>query len=411
VLVLGAFPWVLLANVRAMAAQTRSLLPALGAGIAAGSLFVVKYSALLPCLALAVAWASLAAVRPAPRAALRAGAYVAGAGVALAALRMLDVPGGPTPGDVTAGASALARAPYPFAMLPLALTDLDALLRFAFDNPSRPWLSPFDSWIFGVPALVLLTAALAPGLGPSQRERLIDRPEALAAARCTLALILVVPALLGFLLARGATIDDSARHVRLASLAALPWVVTILWQQWTAPSLRRRVVACAAGALIVVLPCAYGAASLLDKAVRRARTDDPLVGATGLRQPLLGPNANTRVFMRAVRAALEGPETVLFVTSPDLALELVGARLVVRHADFLTVRRLARRRFDACPVGGVLALLPRPFEDNGKGPQLRRNFVDVAEWERVELAGGSEIDAWRGRCAARAEASSVNSSP
>ena len=400
-LLLGAFPWVLLANVSALSSRSGSPLAALGAGVVTAGLFVVKYSALMSCVALGAAWASLAlprsAARP-PRALLRAAAYAAGAAAVMLALRVLGVPGGPTPGDFAATDLHPARALYPFAMLPLALTDLDSLVQFVFAHPSRAWLAPFEKAVIGAPLLFVLLVALAPSFSRERRADLIARPEALAALRCTLALVVVLPSILGVLLAGGATIDDGARHVRPAALAALPWVVAALWQQRSSRAPRARALALAMAMLFIALPCAYGAATLLDKALRRGRSDDPLVGATGVRLPLLGTGADARVFFRSVRGVAEGRASVLYVTAPDLALELADLRLIVRHADFTSVAQLGAERFHGCPVGGVIALLPRPFETSGKGELVRRSFVDVKRWRRVSLAGGSELEGWAGAC-------------
>lgn len=400
-LLLGAFPWVLLANVHALAAERARAAWAFAAGVGGAALFAVKYSALLGCVALLAAWLSACLPRPTLRACLCAASYAAGAALMFLGLHALGVPGGPTPGDTLLSVTAPARALYPFAILPLALTDLDSMVQFLFAHPTRPWLPPWQRWWIGAPLVV----AGAVWLVGSVRERsaAVDRGRLEAAAlRCAIAVLCVLPAVLGVMLLLGAGVDDRARHVRLAALAILPWVVDGIARGFAAgpdAGAGPRAAALLTAAVLVVLPCAYGAATLLDKAFRRASATDTRVGTSGLRLDVLGASAEARVFTAAVLAARPAVDTVVYVTSPDTAIELASARLLVRHADFTDSEDLAKQRFHGCPRGGVLLTVPSAFEHQDKLAYIREAFRDVTDWRPIEVAGNADLRVYRGDCA------------
>jgi hypothetical protein len=398
VLLLGALPWVLVFDIRALAAtRSRSLLAFAGGALGA-SLFAVKYSALLSCAALGFAWLPWSGERARLHAWRPALSYAVGAGAVLAVLHALGVPGGATPSAIRADGVAPLLALYPYTALPLALTELDSLVQFLFVHPTRPWLPEFQRWMIGLPLLLGIAACL--GWSWQHTAGHAERgPTKAAALRCATALVCVLPGLLGLLLMAGADLGDRARHVRPAALVALPWIVDALASAAQSAVRRVRLTALLTSGWLVVLPCAYGASTLLEKAFRRSTTTERQVGSSGLRLEVLGGAVDARAFSRALLAARPAADTVVYVTSPDVAIDLASARLLVRHADLTAAAELAKERYHGCPRGGVLLALPSAFEQGDKARLIRASFRDVADWQPLELAGHADVRAYRGACA------------
>jgi hypothetical protein len=81
-----------------------------------------------------------------------------------------------------------------------------------------------------------------------------------------------------------------------------------------------------------------------------------------------------------------------------VGLELADHRLVVRQADFISVEQLKEERFEGCPTGGVVLVLPDNFQANGKAPAIMDSFHDIERWNMSRAAGAPRIQLWRGVC-------------
>jgi hypothetical protein len=391
ILALGVFPWVLWWNARTLSAPRPPsyAVAALGAGTAAT--FSVKYSLLLPSLALCAVWPGFAARRRIPWSC--ASAYVVGFAASLVVQHIVGIPGGPTPGSTRVGL-APERLLGPVAWLSLAGTDLDSLLEFTLGHPSRRVLTHGLKTAIG---LALLLPLVAVAWRNARDEPSRGHGEVAAEVACVRALLFVVPSVLGLSLAWGAPIDDAARHVRVPALAALPWVWVLLVRGLWASRGR----AFGSGALLAVfflLPAAYGAATLTDKAFRRAPTETRLAPTHGVRLDLLGAGADAERFYAELRRAFPERETVFYWTSPDLALALADRRLIVDHADFVRAPDLARRSYRKCPRPGVVAVLPAHFADEEKGSIVRRSFSEVRGWRQVPNVWAPAQRVWFGAC-------------
>lgn len=366
------------------------------AGAAAGALFGVRYGALLVGLGLGAAWAWEAWRRRLAWSAVLA--FGGGLGLMLAAWRLAGIPGGPTalgPADGPAPGWAMA---WPFLIWPLALSDLDAPLRFWLFRPGQPL--PFHEaglqWIglaalSGLGGLWWLTrpARLAGGdaeAGGPARGR---------AARLAAGALLVTAAGLAVLYARGANVSFEGRHMRLPALLLLPFVVECL----VAGARSRRPLARAAGltglALLVVLPAVYGLGALWDKTWRRAPALAHLVGPLGLRLDLLAPVTDARAFYRELETLAPG-DGVLYVVHPSLAFDLARRRTLVVFADTMRPEFLASLRYRGAPAGGVALVLPAGFEASGKRAAIQASFVDLRAWTSTTPASAPAWRVWRG---------------
>ena len=165
-----------------------------------------------------------------------------------------------------------------------------------------------------------------------------------------------------------------------------------------APRAWRALAAAVLGTLFIA-PAAYGAATLLQKALGRRQDATMLRSADGLRLDLL--HARPAPFYRELAALVPEPDAVFYVTTPELALPLAARRFIIRHADFTDLSELGRERFRGCTKGPLAALLPRPFERSGRSAAIMRSFVDVSAWRAVDLRSAPHFRLWLAtpRCA------------
>src|SRR5205814_8767877 len=86
---------------------------------------------------------------------------------------------------------------------------------------------------------------------------------------------------------------------------------------------------------------------------------------------------------------LEGfnPRTDLwYLTDPITALDLPG-RALIRHADFIDSSQLRKETFRTSRPLRVRLVLPKSFEENGKGEIIRSSFVAAGEWQACRTDG------------------------
>jgi len=65
--------------------------------------------------------------------------------------------------------------------------------------------------------------------------------------------------------------------------------------------------------------------------------------------------------------------------------------MVIRQADFQPQEQLRREVFRTSVPLRILVLLPRHFEQNGKGVAIRSSFVQAKTWAKLETPGCSYI--------------------
>ncbi len=391
----GAFPAVLLVNLRAMSQRDgagRLPLAALGGALAA-SLFLVRHGAAVAAAGVGAAWALGAVAGRLPwRAAL---AWGVGAGVVSATIVVTGFPGGRTVADILYEAPAWA-AGWPVVGWPLALTDLDGLLRWLFARLG-PLPVSGDGMLLAsaLPALAALAAAWAAGgRGPDPPPAEPVRRAAAWTAAITLG---TTVGILAALYGRGSAISFEGRHLRLGILPILPFLFERVEAASRALRPARRWIGLGAFLLFFAAPAAFGAGSLADKAlVRRARTE-ALVGPQGLRLDFLGSGVDARALYSELRAKAADPATLIVVPHPEEALALADRRLLVLRADRLPLAFLRTLAYRGRPPGGVVLLLPRALDGDGRRQAAQAAFRDVERWEEIGFESTPAWGLWWGR--------------
>jgi hypothetical protein len=391
----GAFPGVLLVNLWAMTRRSRSSqlpLAALGGALAA-SLFLLRHGAAIPAAGLGAAWILGALTGRLPR--LPALTWSLGAAMVAGGILATGFPGGRTVMGLLYEPPAWAAA-WPAATWPLALTDLDGPIRWLFLRLGRPLFDDEAPLLaFGLAALVVLVLVWRVA-GPPARPRSEDSLRGAAAWSAPIILGATI-VLLAILYARGSAVSFEGRHVRLATLPALPFV----FERIVAASGARRPAGQWLGPatllFFLVVPAVYGVGSLVDKAViRRARTD-ALIGPQGIRLDLLGSRVNARALYAELTVKAGDPETVLLLTHPEEAFAVADRRLLVLQAHGLPLEFLGTLTYRGRPSGGVVLVLPRVFDRNGKRQALQAAFRDVHHWQEVPLETTPTWTLWWGR--------------
>jgi hypothetical protein len=377
ILVFATVPWVLLAALAADRSGRR--LRWFLAGILAGGLYVVKYSASFVSAGILL-WVAVRALRERRRGIWGLVAAVGGTAIPVLLLTAINRAGG-TANLLTA--SVVVRFDWRnlvhvLALPALALSDLDAVLRFLLMHPSRRvmenllWLS-----LFGLPGGVLLVWLVA-------RRPALAEPAALAQAvlAATMASILAV-----WTISNGVSIE--ARHVTAGAFTVLPFALGEGLRLWGTSGRSARLALSVACAGYVLLPLLYGPVSVAAKAWRYPSGFRP--ASSGLYNPLLSEGDLLAVVDRLERD-FDPSSDVWYLTEPMTSLDLKG-RAIIRDADFLKLEELRRDRFRTTRAVRVHVLLPPRFESSGKGEVIRTSFPQAAAW-RHDTIPGSQYDRW-----------------
>jgi len=385
VLVYATVPWVLVAAVAADRVRGRwRWFAAAGVGLAAGLLYVVKYSAAFVTAAV-LAWTAWRAWRsredaPATRIA-RVLITAAAAAIPVVVVNGLNQRGGGSGNLLTAiggGHWHWVNLLHALAFPALTTGDLDSLLTYVLLHPTHG-LTQQPIWltIAGLPGGILLAMLAA---------RMTQRGAAAELAR--LLLVVGVAALLA-VWTISASISVEPRHVIAAGMAMLPLAFAegLAWRRAASPALRALLAA--AALVFVAAPCGYGVVSVVAKAARYPGDYRP--GPSGTYNPLLAQHDADAV-VRALTAGFDPAHDVWYLTDPVATLDLPG-RAIVRHADFMALEALGRDRFTSSRARRVRALLPSRFEQNGKGTAIRASFPQAARWTSSPI-DGAEIVVW-----------------
>lgn len=375
ILTFGAVPWVLLAARRvARYAEDRPHLDvAFIAGLAAGALYCVQYSAVFASIGCA---AFLVSRRGNARRA-EAFSFMAGASIPVALLTISNHNLADAARRSSMGLT-WALDPRVLVYLPGNLGNMAADAASLFTEAFAPTTgaAPFAVALLGVPAGLTLAWLL------TRAETLEER---LAAAIAAVSAVLMLAAWIGW-----QALDFAAPHLAGAAMASLPAAIAVTRRQWPAFTTPARAWLLVAAGIFVGLPWIYGPVSVVAAVtrVRDYRTTD-----TRLYNPL----AATRDLPAAVTAfrqacATTPPPMVWYVPDPLTALELSGPMLVTDPASE-SIEQLGAHAYRG-PVS-ICALLPRGFETNGKGLAIRRSFADISTWQRVPIET-AQYDLWIG---------------
>ncbi|HMF94298.1 MAG TPA: hypothetical protein VKE96_08400 [Vicinamibacterales bacterium] len=385
VLVYATVPWVLVSTVAADRARGSARWFAVtGVGLAAGSLYAVKYSATFVTAAV-LAWIAARAWRSSGESLTSRVARVAVAGLAtavpIAIVSVLNRDGGGSANLITADGgghwqwlSVLHAVAFPA----LTAGDLDSLLTYVLLHPAHG-LTTNAIWltVAGLPGGVLLIAL-------AMRSTDAGAPSELA--RTVLAVSIVCLLTVWTL---SPSISVEPRHVISAGMAMLPLAIAE-GRRWRVPATAAtRGILAAAALVFVAAPFGYGVVSVFAKAARHPagyRT-----GPSGVYNPLLA-HADAAAAVRALTSGFNPAHDVWYLTDPVTALDLPG-RAIVRHADFIPLDRLRGDRFVSSRALRVHALLPLRFEANGKGAAIRAAFPQATRWVASPIEG-AEVVRW-----------------
>lgn len=193
--------------------------------------------------------------------------------------------------------------------------------------------------------------------------------------RFALAIAAAVAAFMVLMWMAGRTVGLEERHFRAPSLILLVGVVHAFIA--TRSRLLQILFAAVAG-----LACLYGLASFVTRIETNMR--HPL-GERGIR--LLNVSPELIAFIRKID--LPGPDarkTLVFLPSPEIALEVRNARAWSNHADFQSIDELERdvRRGR---VDRLYVIVQRKLVGDGKAAVILKSFVDypMDGWKEVPL--------------------------
>jgi hypothetical protein len=185
-------------------------------------------------------------------------------------------------------------------------------------------------------------------------------------------------AILGFLLlmwSTGASINLEERHFRIPSLLLF---VGVLQAFTTSRSWLLRT----SFVVVAGLACVYGVTSFV---ARTAANSHYPMGDRGFRQ--INASAEAIAFIRTIDLA--GPDarkTLVFLPSPEIALEVRNARSWSNHADFEPLEALKSRVYRG-RVDRLYVFVQKRLVSNGKADAILRSFVDypIDSWTMVPL--------------------------
>jgi hypothetical protein len=375
ILVFAIVPWVLVGALGVDRVKRNKTAAAAVLGLAAGSLYIVKYSATFVTAGV-IAWFGWRAVKKGTG---QLAAIVLAAAVPILCLSHLNRTHGGSANLLSATLGHLWRWEYlvhAFALPALTAADLDSISMYLLMHPAHGVTSNlFYVSLVGLPGGVLL-ALLA------MRARVTSAPAELA--RIVLA-VSVGAILLVWTLSSAVSFE--ARHLASAGLAALPLAIAEGRDWWRTAAAPVRTLLAAAACAFVLVPLSYGVVSVFAKTWRYPA--GYRAAASGLYNPLLsGDDAASAVEAAALDFA--PPTDMWYLVEPLTALDLPG-RAIVRHADFIDIAVLRRDRFVTSRRMRVHVLLPARFENNGKGEAIRASFPQADGWVRREIPGAEYV--------------------
>jgi hypothetical protein len=246
-----------------------------------------------------------------------------------------------------------------------SLSFLD-LGNYLFLNPGRQILKSIDAYVYVLCPLAVVAFAVT-------WVRLRDsHGEYLRFAYSVSAAVLAVY-LLTWMAGKSLSFDE--RHFRIPSLLLFVGVVHAFTT--TRSWLLRLPFAAVAG-----LACLYGVTSFVTRVEANSRY---AMGDRGIRQ--MSASAEAIAFIRSIDLA--GPDakkTLIFMPSPEIALEVRNARSSSNQADFDSLEYLKSQVYRG-HVDRLYVFVQKKLLGNGKADAILRSFVDypIDGWTMVPL--------------------------
>ncbi|MGI2903857.1 hypothetical protein [Tolypothrix sp. VBCCA 56010] len=269
---------------------------------------------------------------------------------------------------------------YVIANPALAMTDAELLWKMLLNFQHS--IAPSSLWIglIGIPGGILLLWLIL-------RDRAL--PEASLLAK--IVFFTSMAAIFG-IWSVGATVSYEARHVVPASLAILPVALQSGYELWhkKSNSFLIKGSLCIAAIFYLAIPLAYSSTSIIVKALETSVHYTP--ASSQIYNPWLASQDLARVRTELVKDFNEQTD-IWYLPEPITALDLPG-RAMITSGDFyqgLQDANLHRQAFHTSTHLRVHVLLPRSFEDNGKGLLIRSSFVQAHEWICQEIEGSNYV--------------------
>jgi hypothetical protein len=254
------------------------------------------------------------------------------------------------------------------------------LAAFLFLNPGRRvFASAFPMYWLLLPAALAVAAFTAVRLREKHAEYL----------RFVFFLWLGLAIFLVLATAHGSELGIEDRHLRIVSLVLLVGIVQALR---STPNKWLR----ATFTAVALVSSLYGIASAIEHA--HANLGRPL-GSRGFRHQTA--DAAVLAYIRSIDdATTDRRSTLIFVTSPEIALEVHHARVMANHAEYETAEKL-RNRLNRGQVPQLYVLVPNSLIRDGKAEEILRSLVDYPydKWQATPV--GSFVS-FTQRAAARA---------
>jgi hypothetical protein len=267
---------------------------------------------------------------------------------------------------------AIGKGLFAFAAPLLSAFSVDDGLSWLLLHPGR---QVYLDWQFSLPMVLPLAIAACVSYRWAAREHAPSLyPTFLLAFLVTYVLVFAALNVLG----SPVSSTTEVRHSRPAGLLLLPGLVAAAM---TTPRRALRIGCCAIG----LIACAYGLASYVNKWHYTRSLD--AVGTQGFTQTSI--DAAALRWLVKTDAGLEPGTSVFYLTSPELALEIAGGRVILTHADFEVVEILAARAYCGV-VDNLFVVLPERFVASGKARVILDSFRDYEGWSSLEV-GDSRV--------------------
>ena len=368
----GVFPWILLLNLRAITSDLcckgSNNAVATAAGICTALLVLLKYSAGLTCLGIASGWCFACWRHGVSRRRLLF--FFSGAAISSVLIFAFGLMPSGNPTAQTAGAQLTPLLWAPGSWL-LACSDLESLINRVFvagENAILSPLGPFGDgaagWLsiplalFFVVMLVSYKSADKPG-DKNEGQRVLLR-DVIIVCCCVNVIALTL------LLIRGSAIHMDARLIRCASIATLPWILSISLNLIRQQRIRVKSLGWVSLMLFIVGPALYGAATLVDKSLIRSAYAANQTGTSGIRHDVLDTDGNATEFFAELER-LTADKRLILIIDPAMQLDLPNSRIFMEHLHLRTNEQLAAKQsYNHLPENGILIAAPSHLMHDGK---------------------------------------------
>lgn len=157
-----------------------------------------------------------------------------------------------------------------------------------------------------------------------------------------------------------------ARLIRCASIATLPWILTISVNLIRQQRIRIKSLGWVSLLLFIVGPALYGAATLVDKSLVRSAYAANQTGTSGIRHDVLDKDGNAIEFFAELER-LTADNRLILIIDPAMQLDLPNSRIVMEHLHLRTNEQLAAKQsYNHLPENGILIAAPSDLMHDGR---------------------------------------------